>query len=243
VLALLANRTVGDSAETEGPVSIPVTNIIAGDNVIAVSVHEASAASSDMYWAGEFSLTALSGPLASPQPLQILTQPRSRTNSVGSAASLYVTATGEPALFYQWRTNGVALAGQTNSTIILNPVQAGDAGNYTVIVSNRFSSLTSSVATVTVTNGGTVCTPTSYTNSLRLQTNGLTAKFSNNVTTIVLRWTNPETNSCHSNAAVILQRAMVITGPWTNIFTNINGAAAVTNSFTGKDGFYRLTVP
>jgi hypothetical protein len=51
----LANRTVGDAAK-EGPVTINVTNILGGDNVIAVSVHQVNLTSSDVVWGGAFSV-------------------------------------------------------------------------------------------------------------------------------------------------------------------------------------------
>jgi hypothetical protein len=51
----LANRTVGDASK-EGPVTIVVTNILGGDNVIAVSVHQVNLTSSDVVWGGAFSV-------------------------------------------------------------------------------------------------------------------------------------------------------------------------------------------
>jgi hypothetical protein len=44
-----AARTVGD-AVLEGPFTIPVTNLVAGDNVLAVEVHQVNATSSDLVW-------------------------------------------------------------------------------------------------------------------------------------------------------------------------------------------------
>jgi hypothetical protein len=43
----LANRTVGDAA-SEGPFTVGVTNLVKGDNVLAVEVHQANASSSDI---------------------------------------------------------------------------------------------------------------------------------------------------------------------------------------------------
>lgn len=44
-----ANRTVSD-ATIEGPFTIPLTNLIAGENVLAVEVHQVNATSSDIVW-------------------------------------------------------------------------------------------------------------------------------------------------------------------------------------------------
>lgn len=60
-------------------------------------------------------------------------------------------ATGTPPLSYQWRKNGQPLAGQTAATLSLNNVQSGDAGTYTVVVSNSAGQLTSNPATLSVT--------------------------------------------------------------------------------------------
>ncbi len=58
-------------------------------------------------------------------------------------------ATGTPPLSYQWRKNGQPLAGQTGATRSRNNVQSGDAGNYTVVVSNSAGQVTSNPATLT----------------------------------------------------------------------------------------------
>ncbi len=70
--------------------------------------------------------------------------------------TLSVTATGAPALFYQWQKNGTNLAntgnvsGADTPNLTLSNPMAADSGPYDVIVSNAFGSVTSSNATLTV---------------------------------------------------------------------------------------------
>jgi len=54
-----------------------------------------------------------------------------------------VTATGQTPYAYQWYFNNVGLAGQTNATLLFNAAW-NSGGNYTVVVSNQFSAVTSS---------------------------------------------------------------------------------------------------
>ncbi len=77
-------------------------------------------------------------------------QPSNQTVTVGSSVTFTAAASGTPAPAYQWRKNGNNLAGATNSTFTINPVSAGDAGNYTVFVSNTAGNATSNTATLTV---------------------------------------------------------------------------------------------
>ena len=84
----------------------------------------------------------------------ITTQPQSVSGATGNV-TFSVVATGTN-LVYQWFRNGVAIAGATNASLNLVNVQASDAGNYTVVVSNLVNgvpvnSVTSNVATLTVT--------------------------------------------------------------------------------------------
>ncbi len=82
-------------------------------------------------------------------PPTITTQPVSRTNAVGTSASFTVVATGT-ALTYQWQFNGANIAGATAGTFTLPSVQTNNAGNYTVIVSNAATQVTSAIAKLTV---------------------------------------------------------------------------------------------
>ena len=95
--------------------------------------------------------------------LRIETSPASQTVSAGQTVQLTVAATGTPPLFYQWR------AGVTNSGIFTNLVDAGNisgsatatltingatpanTADYLVIITNSSGSITSSVATLVVT--------------------------------------------------------------------------------------------
>lgn len=80
----------------------------------------------------------------------ITAQPLSRAANAGDSVSFGVSATGTPAPTYQWRKDGVNIAGATSSTFSIASVTTADAGSYTVVVSNTAGSVTSSVATLTV---------------------------------------------------------------------------------------------
>ena len=80
----------------------------------------------------------------------IATQPQGMTIVAGASASFSVTANGTAPFTYQWQKGGVNLAGATAATYSIASGQSGDAGNYTVVVTNSVGSVTSSAATLTV---------------------------------------------------------------------------------------------
>lgn len=77
---------------------------------------------------------------------------------IGSGAALYtgdrlaltVDVGGTPPLSYQWRKGGAPINGATSSALVIPGVATGDAGDYSVVVTNPYGSLTSGSATVTV---------------------------------------------------------------------------------------------
>jgi glucose/arabinose dehydrogenase len=81
----------------------------------------------------------------------ITNQPQSQTISQGNAVTFTVTATGTNPLSYQWRKNGVSIAGATNSSFTIANVAPGDAGQYSVVVTNSAGTATSNNAALTVT--------------------------------------------------------------------------------------------
>lgn len=84
----------------------------------------------------------------------ITTQPQGATVAPGGSVQFTVTATGEPAPTYQWFRDGTTIGGATTASLALSNVQAGDAGNYNVTVSNGVGSVTSIAATLTVSTPG-----------------------------------------------------------------------------------------
>lgn len=88
---------------------------------------------------------------ASVVPVVIFSQPAGGTTNAGDSFTFSVGATGPSPLSYQWQLSGTNLPGTTNSTLALNNLYPGNAGNYQVIVSNIYGgSVTSSVATLNV---------------------------------------------------------------------------------------------
>ena len=86
----------------------------------------------------------------------ISTQPVSLTNNALTTATFTVTAVGQLPLTYSWLKNGTSLtdtvniSGSHTNTLTLNSVLGGDAGGYSVAVSDAFGSSTSLVASLTV---------------------------------------------------------------------------------------------
>ena len=83
-------------------------------------------------------------------PPVITTQPTNQTVTVGGAATFSVTASGSLPLSYQWNFNGTNISGATNTSLALTNVQASQAGNYAVLVTNAYGSVLSSNAVLTV---------------------------------------------------------------------------------------------
>jgi hypothetical protein len=87
-------------------------------------------------------------------PPVITRQPTNVTAIESTAASFSLQATGSVTrsvtLAYQWLFNGAPLAGKTTTTLSFTSVQLSNAGNYSVIVTNPYGAVTSSVATLTV---------------------------------------------------------------------------------------------
>jgi pectate lyase len=70
---------------------------------------------------------------------------------VGQDATFNVIASGTAPLSYQWYYNtNTPRSGDTNSSLTLTNVQLTDAGGYSVVVTNHYGSVTSSVAQLTV---------------------------------------------------------------------------------------------
>ena len=81
----------------------------------------------------------------------ITTPPANVTVTAPAQAAFSVVATGTAPLSYQWRRNGTAIPGATNSTYVMNPTAVSDNGAlFSVDVSNSVSTVTSASATLTV---------------------------------------------------------------------------------------------
>jgi hypothetical protein len=89
-------------------------------------------------------------------PPSITAQPASSNLCEGGTFSLGVTAGGTAPLSYQWKHNGQAIAGATTNTYTKNYAQPSDGGNYSVVVSNLYGSVTSGNAYVTVYSSASI---------------------------------------------------------------------------------------
>jgi endonuclease/exonuclease/phosphatase family metal-dependent hydrolase len=101
------------------------------------------------------SVTSAIATLTISSDLAINSQPQNLSVAIGENASFSVSASGAAPLHYQWRFNSVAINSATNSTYTRTNAQLGDAGNYTVVITNATGSVTSSVATLVVNSGTT----------------------------------------------------------------------------------------
>ncbi len=85
-----------------------------------------------------------------PGPPYIISQATSQYVALGANATFTFTATGAPTLTYQWRFNGTNLPGATTSVLAITNAQMANAGNYFLVVTNSYGSVTSSVVTLSV---------------------------------------------------------------------------------------------
>jgi hypothetical protein len=88
--------------------------------------------------------------------LTVILSPTNQTNYASSTAAFVVTAISPESLNYQWQKNGTNLtiganiSSATNSTLTIANVSDTDAGNYSAVVSDAYSHVITSNATLTV---------------------------------------------------------------------------------------------
>ena len=94
-------------------------------------------------------------------PPVITRQPPNKTVTEGETAKFSVKASGEGIITYQWRKNGLDIAGATLTNYTTPPTTLADSGAfYSVVVSNEGGSITSAVKKLTVNPAVVAPTPT-----------------------------------------------------------------------------------
>ena len=101
-----------------------------------------------VYLADTFNQTMRAGGLA---PL-ITTLEGTQTVTTGQSATFSVKAAGSGLLTYQWYFNGSLISSATGSSYSKPSASPGDAGGYTVAVTDPYGTSTSGTYTLTVTN-------------------------------------------------------------------------------------------
>ncbi len=87
---------------------------------------------------------------------QVMVQPLAHRLYTGGTAQLQVQAEGANPLAYQWRQNGINLneggriIGSQSSSLTITNLAIIDTGNYDVVITNSYGSVTSSVANLNV---------------------------------------------------------------------------------------------
>ncbi len=98
--------------------------------------------------------TTLSFSTAAPVAPTVATPPQAATVNAGSNVTFTVAASGTAPFSYQWRKNGTAITGNTSATtatFTMTNVQATEAADYDVVVTNSVGSVTSAAAALAVT--------------------------------------------------------------------------------------------
>jgi serine protease len=115
-----------------------------------------------MCGAGLLDATAALTSAAQGAPPIIVSGPLSVSVFEGQAATVSVSAAGAPTLAYQWKRNGVDIAGANAPSYTTQALSLADSGTrYSVTVANSLGSVTSAEATVTVTLASSSAVPPS----------------------------------------------------------------------------------
>lgn len=104
----------------------------------------------------------------------ITQQPQNQTKNLGESAAFDVAVSGTPEFTYQWRKNGSNINGATSSNYTIGSVTTCDVASYDCVVTDSCDTVTSNVATLTITgtNAATVAQAKSLSNGTAVGLSG-----------------------------------------------------------------------
>lgn len=175
----------------------------------------------------DYSLPAVNKPVIEVQPAA----PAGPVFS-GDTVTFTAQASGGSPVTYQWRKNGVNLAGKTDPVLTISPAAAADSGSYDVVATNSAGSATSNVANLTVTQ---VVQP-SFTASPLSQTlyNGYPASFSAAATggQLTYSWKKDGTVIAGADSPVLKLASITAADAGTYMVTAANSTGSASASAT-----------
>lgn len=121
-----------------------LTNLVSGDNVLAVEVHQNITNSNDIVFGSAVTWRFTNAP-----PI-FVAQPASVTVMDGRPATLAATVEGNPTPSLQWFKESQAITSTTNASLHFAGAYPTNAGTYRLTATNTFGGLTSSNAVLTV---------------------------------------------------------------------------------------------
>jgi ATP-dependent protease HslVU (ClpYQ) peptidase subunit len=168
----------------------------------------------------------------------IVMQPTNQTMAVGSTATFAVTAIGIVPLSYHWQVdgtnlvNGVHINGATSNVLTISNVQTTNSGSYTVIVTNRAGSVTSSNAVLTVTNIPPAITVQPTNQTVGVGSTVTLAVTATGTAPLSYQWQDGTNlvNGATNNILTITNAQTSDSGNYTVIVTNIAGSVTSSNA-------------
>lgn len=157
---LCLNGVFATNNVANGPLDFSIDNLFIGADVTGNRIMDASVDEVAIfdYSLTPEQLTTLFASASMPPIITVQPSPATTTLYEGQSVSYTATAIGPNPITYQWQKNGVAISGQTTTALNFTNLKATNSGNYTIKVTNPFTSVTSSVATLTVLAGPPIIT-------------------------------------------------------------------------------------
>jgi hypothetical protein len=119
--------------------AFPASPLTMGDNLLAVEVHQTASDNTDLVFGNSLTAAAAFAVTITNPSL-----PEDRTVTAGNSTTFSAEYLGTGPLFFQWFKDNNSISNATNATLTIDPVLQGDAGNYTLKISN---SLETNIAT------------------------------------------------------------------------------------------------
>ena len=168
-------------------------------------------------------------------------QPVSQTNLIGSNIVFTAAATGTAPLAYQWFTNGVGLvnggnlSGATSNVLSVSAITSTNAGNYTLVVTNLYGSVTSSVAVLAVLLPAAITVPPAAQN-IQCGSNASFSVTATGTAPLKYQWSlNNAPITGATNASLLLTNVHLPGYTVSAVVTNLYGGATNSASLTVQD--------